>query len=368
MTPDADPLLSAAAIAAVDSTGQLADVLGSARASARRAVARGVRRDQRRSTARRDGGRGDGRLGDRRRAGARGARATGCRGRCRSRAGTRCRRGRRRTWRCCARSYSGETEETLAIYEAAGAVGAQRIVCTTGGRLAASARADGVPVIPLPGGFQPRAAVGYALVVRARGRGAGRGRGAAAHRDRCRRRPRRAADRRVGPRRAGGLAGQGAGAAAARDGACRSRGRADRADRVSLEDAVQRERQAARVRRRAARARSQRDRRLGAARPGSAASAPCSWTTAICIPASGSGSRLTAELIGDHAATIERVETIGETAVERLVSLVLLGDLVTIYSAVLAGRDPAQIDVLHALKKRAGRLERCCSQRRPPEP
>jgi len=61
-------------------------------------------------------------------------------------------------------SYSGETEETLAVYEAAGTVGAHRIVATTGGRLAGLARADGVPVIPLPGGFQPRAAVGYALV------------------------------------------------------------------------------------------------------------------------------------------------------------------------------------------------------------
>ncbi|HLY50946.1 MAG TPA: bifunctional phosphoglucose/phosphomannose isomerase [Solirubrobacteraceae bacterium] len=62
-------------------------------------------------------------------------------------------------------SYSGDTEETLAAYEAAGALGARRIVATTGGKLAAAARADGVPVIPLPGGFQPRAAVGYSLVV-----------------------------------------------------------------------------------------------------------------------------------------------------------------------------------------------------------
>ena len=62
-------------------------------------------------------------------------------------------------------SYSGETEETLAAYEAAGALGAHRIVATTGGKLAAAARQDGVRVIPLPGGFQPRAAVGYALVV-----------------------------------------------------------------------------------------------------------------------------------------------------------------------------------------------------------
>ena len=62
-------------------------------------------------------------------------------------------------------SYSGNTEETLAAYEAAGVIGAQRIVATTGGKLAESARADGVPVIPLPGMFQPRVAVGYMLVV-----------------------------------------------------------------------------------------------------------------------------------------------------------------------------------------------------------
>ncbi len=62
-------------------------------------------------------------------------------------------------------SYSGETEETLAAYEAAQALGARTIVTTTGGRLAAQARAAGVPVIPLPGGFEARATVGYSLVV-----------------------------------------------------------------------------------------------------------------------------------------------------------------------------------------------------------
>lgn len=64
---------------------------------------------------------------------------------------------------CC--SYSGMTEETLAAYEAARALGAQTIVMTTGGKLAEQARRDGVPVIPLPGGFQPRMTVGYSLVV-----------------------------------------------------------------------------------------------------------------------------------------------------------------------------------------------------------
>jgi glucose/mannose-6-phosphate isomerase len=61
-------------------------------------------------------------------------------------------------------SYSGNTQETLACYESAGALGAQRVVVSTGGRLAAMAREDGVPVIPLPGGFQPRSAVAYMTV------------------------------------------------------------------------------------------------------------------------------------------------------------------------------------------------------------
>ena len=61
-------------------------------------------------------------------------------------------------------SYSGDTEETVSAYDDAAARGAPRLVATTGGALAERARRDGVPVIPLPGGFQPRAAVGYSLV------------------------------------------------------------------------------------------------------------------------------------------------------------------------------------------------------------
>lgn len=61
-------------------------------------------------------------------------------------------------------SYSGNTEETLAVYEAAGHLGARRFVATTGGKLAEAAREDGVPVIPLPAALQPRAAVAYMTV------------------------------------------------------------------------------------------------------------------------------------------------------------------------------------------------------------
>jgi len=64
-------------------------------------------------------------------------------------------------------SYSGDTEETLACYSAAEAVDAQRLVATTGGELAEAARRDGVPVIGLPAGLQPRAAVGYMFAVAA---------------------------------------------------------------------------------------------------------------------------------------------------------------------------------------------------------
>ena len=61
-------------------------------------------------------------------------------------------------------SYSGETEETLACFEAAGAAGAERVVLTTGGTLAELARAEGVPVVGVPAGMQPRAAVIYMTI------------------------------------------------------------------------------------------------------------------------------------------------------------------------------------------------------------
>lgn len=62
-------------------------------------------------------------------------------------------------------SYSGNTAETLALYEEAGSRGAARVVLTSGGALAERARRDGVPVRTLPGGSPPRAAL-YAAWVR----------------------------------------------------------------------------------------------------------------------------------------------------------------------------------------------------------
>jgi glucose/mannose-6-phosphate isomerase len=70
-------------------------------------------------------------------------------------------------WTVLCSSYSGDTEETLACFDAAEALGARRIVVSTGGELVDLARAAGVPVVGLPGILQPRAAVAYMLAVAA---------------------------------------------------------------------------------------------------------------------------------------------------------------------------------------------------------
>jgi glucose/mannose-6-phosphate isomerase len=68
-------------------------------------------------------------------------------------------------WTVLCSSYSGETEETLSCFEAAGELGARRIVASTGGALVDGARAAGAPVIGLPGLLKvPRSAVAYMLV------------------------------------------------------------------------------------------------------------------------------------------------------------------------------------------------------------
>jgi glucose/mannose-6-phosphate isomerase len=70
-------------------------------------------------------------------------------------------------WTVLCVSYSGNTEETLACFDAAEALGARRIVVSTGGELVDSARAAGVPVVGLPGILQPRAAVAYMVAATA---------------------------------------------------------------------------------------------------------------------------------------------------------------------------------------------------------
>ncbi len=64
-----------------------------------------------------------------------------------------------------ASSYSGNTEETLTTFAEARRRNAALVALTTNGELASQAEAEGVPVVYFPGGGQPRAALGYSLIL-----------------------------------------------------------------------------------------------------------------------------------------------------------------------------------------------------------
>ena len=246
-------------------------------------------------------------------------------------------------------SYSGNTEETLACYEAADALGATRVAATTGGQLAEAARRDGVPVIGLPAGFQPRAAVGYmftAVVEVAALCGAGMPirpeiDSSAVHLERQR-------ERLV--ERADGLAAELAGtvpliygggltAPVAYRWKCELNENAklpafsnelpelDHNELVGWEGASE-----------------------GGAR-----------FAAVFLEDRGQHPRerqrfeLTAKLIAERAAAVVRVETEGDSATERLLWAVMLGDLVSLHAAARRGADPTPIAVIERLKDELGR-------------
>jgi glucose/mannose-6-phosphate isomerase len=246
-------------------------------------------------------------------------------------------------------SYSGETEETLAAYDAAAAAGARRIVCTTGGRLAESARADGVPVIPLPGGFQPRAAVGYSLVAALEVAAlAGVGEGmhseidvAAAHAEEL--------VEQWGPDAPG-------------DSMAKVLARGLHRSILQIAGAGLTSPIAYRWKTQV---------NENAKSPAFAIEVPelahneiVGWEGAAQLgrfsavflddcdlhPRVRALMELTRELVSQHASFTERVETVGRSRIERLVSLVLLGDLVSVYLAALRGVDPAEVTPISRLK------------------
>jgi glucose/mannose-6-phosphate isomerase len=63
-----------------------------------------------------------------------------------------------------ASSYSGNTEETLSAFQIALGGDAKKLVITTGGRLLADARANGIPAFVFHYESTPRAALGYSLM------------------------------------------------------------------------------------------------------------------------------------------------------------------------------------------------------------
>jgi glucose/mannose-6-phosphate isomerase len=244
-------------------------------------------------------------------------------------------------------SYSGCTEETLAAYDHAAALDAPRIVVSTGGPLVERARRDGVPVIPVPGGFQPRAAIGYSLVAALE---------------------------------AAALAGA---APSVRD---EIEAAADLAETLAAEwgpDGGDEAKDLARALQRtvpviagaelaaAAAYRWKSQFNENAAVPAFASVLPeadhnevVGWAAARELgrfayisledgdahPRNAMRAGLTAELAAAGADPVLRVRARGSSPVERLVSLVLLGDLVAIYLAVLRGADPAAIPAIDSLK------------------
>jgi glucose/mannose-6-phosphate isomerase len=63
---------------------------------------------------------------------------------------------------------------------------------------------------------------------------------------------------------------------------------------------------------------------------------------------------LTAEVISSAAAEVERVGAEGDTRTERLLSAIMLGDLVSLFLAAYRGLDPTPIDAIELLKRRMG--------------
>jgi glucose/mannose-6-phosphate isomerase len=243
-------------------------------------------------------------------------------------------------------SYSGNTEETLAAYEAAGQVGARRIALTTGGKLAELARADGVPVIGVPSGMQPRAAVGYmtvcALEVAALT-------GAA---------PSLRAEVEAAATLQKQLIDEW-GPDAPDESLAKSLARTLRSSIPVVYGGGATSAVAYRWK-----AQINENAKL----PAFSAVLPEADHNEICAydspselaavllddPAGDSRIRrrmeLTARVASGGAKVVQRVEGRGETALERVMSLVFLGDLVSVYLAALNGTDPTPIDVLDRFK------------------
>jgi glucose/mannose-6-phosphate isomerase len=245
-------------------------------------------------------------------------------------------------------SYSGDTEETLACFEAAGAAGAPRAVVTSGGALGEAARAEGVPLMGVPGAFQPRAAVVYMAVAALEAAAA------------CGAAPSIRAEIEGAAGLLGELAAEWGPDAAPESDAKRLA--------VALRGTVPVVYGAGATAPAARRWKTQVNE--NASMPAFASELPEADHNEVCgfapplaavflddpelDPRLRERIGLTADLLADAAPAIERVEARGSTPFERVMSLVLLGDLVSVYLAVLAGVDPTPVPAIDRLKERLG--------------
>ncbi|MET0824353.1 MAG: bifunctional phosphoglucose/phosphomannose isomerase [Solirubrobacterales bacterium] len=244
-------------------------------------------------------------------------------------------------------SYSGDTEETLACFEAAEIVGARRYAATTGGALAEAARAADVPVIGLPGGLQPRHSVGYgftvacevaALVGTASAIRTEIDAAAAALEER----------REALIARAAEIADQIAGSVPLIYGCELTVPVAYRWKTQVNENAKQHafEHQLPEL---------DHNEIVGWSGNGTGEFSAIFLDDSDQHPRQRQRADLTAELIDPAAHAVVRVETEGETRVQRLLSTVLLGDLLSLHLAARNGVDPQPVEVIEKLKDELGR-------------
>ena len=246
-------------------------------------------------------------------------------------------------------SYSGDTEETLACFEAAEAIGARRIVATTNGALADAARAADVPVIGLPAGLQPRAAVGYMLTTVtevAALTGASPGirteiDSSAAHLEDARE----------------GLLARSQDIAAMLDGTVPLIYGCDLTVPVAYRWKTQINENAKEHAFSNQLPELDHNELEGWSGVGESPPRYSSVFLEDCDqhPRQRRRAELTAQLVAPHAAAVVRVETEGNTRIERMLWAVMLGDLVSLHLAALRGVDPSPVEMLERLKEELGR-------------
>jgi glucose/mannose-6-phosphate isomerase len=250
-------------------------------------------------------------------------------------------------------SYSGDTEETLACFEAAGLIGCPRVVVTSGGRLAQIAREENVPVIPVAGGLTSATAVGYMVVA------------ALEVAAQCEAGPRLTSEIDVAAEHLEELV-TAWGPESAEDSEAKTLAR-------ELQGTIPVIAGAGLTTPLAQRWKAQLNTVAGV--PAFASELPdldhaelAGWAgadslarfTAVFLDDADTHPRvqdriaLTREIITAHAAATHRVATRGQTAVERVLSLVLFGDLVAHYLAALRGLDPAATGLVDRLKDELG--------------
>ena len=248
-------------------------------------------------------------------------------------------------------SYSGNTEETLACYEASQALGASTLVATTGGALQSAAQRDGVPIIGLPGILQPRAAVGYMFVIAAEAAAwCGAAPGIRTEID--------AAAVHLEAARDSAISRSAELAAAIGDSTpliygCGPTGPVAYRWKTQLNENAKLHAFANEL--------PELDHNEIVGWGGLDPETQRDDFSAIFLwdrdthPRLRRRLELTAELIEPHAHTVEIVETDGDSPAERLLHTVLLGDLVSLQLAAARGLDPAPVEVIERLKDELGR-------------